>query len=386
LTDPVVAQARAAIARGDLLAAYDLVRPDREEWVTAERAYLAVLAMARMGAVQEASRLYASTGLADATDVDSLSLGARLLKDRALGGDAGTVSFAQAAAAYAGIFERTGDYFPAINAATLSLLAGDDAAAAAFARAALASPAVEKTQDYYGGATKAEALIILGDLREAETALKAALVLPGADFGARSTTMRQFTLLAGKIGAADQLGPMIELLRPPAVAFYTGHIFIGDPAREAKLADRIDAALQNQRIGFAYGALAAGADILIAERLLASGAELNILLPFDERDFIAQSVLPASASPPSPNMCMILRNSDTALPWRWALHGCAPSISAAMSSSSQSGMASRVRSQEPVTTSRIGNRQGGVRRRSTQASSIAPSPGRRPMLTPLCAS
>lgn len=291
MTDPVVAQARAAIARGDLLAAYDLVRADRAPALTRERAYLAVLAMARMGAVQEASRLYASTGLADATDVDSLSLGARLLKDRALGGDADTVSFAQAAAAYAGIFQRTGDPFPAINAATLSLLSGDTVAAATFARAALAG--VGTVTDYYGGATRAEALVILGDVGAAHAALVAALALPGADYGARSTTLRQFTLLARRTGDEPRLRPLIELLRPPAVACYTGHIFSGDDAREAELADRIDAALDRQRIGFAYGALAAGADIVIAERLLARGAELNILLPFDERDFIAQSVLPA---------------------------------------------------------------------------------------------
>jgi hypothetical protein len=41
LNDPVIALARAAIGRGDLLAAYDLVRTDGEPALTAERAYLA---------------------------------------------------------------------------------------------------------------------------------------------------------------------------------------------------------------------------------------------------------------------------------------------------------------------------------------------------------
>jgi adenylate cyclase len=293
LNDPVIALARAAIGRGDLLAAYDLVRTDGEPALTAERAYLAVLAMARMGAVQEATRLYDAAGLARADDVDSLALGARLIKDRALSGGANKAGLAQAASAYADIFDRTKDPFPAINAATLSFLSGDSVSSASFARATLAAPAVDRPEDYYSGATRAEALVLLGRTAEAEQAMTTALTLPGANYGARSTTLRQFELLAKQMGTDEQLRPLIELLRPPAVAFYTGHIFKADSAREAELASRIDTVLEEQQIGFGYGALAAGADILIAERLLARGAEVNILLPFAERDFIAQSVLPA---------------------------------------------------------------------------------------------
>ena len=46
-------------------------------------------------------------------------------------------------------------------------------------------------------------------------------------------------------------------------------------------------------MGFGYGALAAGSDILIAELLLDAGAELHMVLPFAEADFLAQSVAPA---------------------------------------------------------------------------------------------
>lgn len=294
MADPAAVRARTAIARGDLLAAYDLVRPDGDH-PSGERAYLAVLAMARMGAIEEAARLYDSSGLVAAEDIDSVALGARLLKDRALSNGRSRDGLAQAASAYADLYGRTNDPFPAINAATLSLLSGDVAGAEKFARAVLAAPAVDRPADYYSAATKAEALILLGRTSDARLALTVALGLPGADYGARSTTLRQFALLADHGGSDAQLGPLVDLLRPPGVATYTGHVFRPCRVREAELTRQIDSLLEAQQIGFGYGALAAGADILIVERLLARGAEVHLLLPFAEGDFIAQSVLPAGA-------------------------------------------------------------------------------------------
>lgn len=298
MADIAAGQARAAIARGDLLAAYDLVRPEGAASPSAERAYLAVLAMARMGAVDEAARLYDCWGLGSATDLDTVALGARLLKDRALASGLGDASFGAAAAAYAAIHARTDDPFPAINAATLSLLSGDTAGAATFAQAALAAPAVGRPTDYYGAATKAEALLVLGRTTEAMDALTAALTMPGADYGARSTTLRQFALLAGWSGTAE-VQPLIDLLRPPGVAVFTGHIFRNCAAREAELGRRIDALLEARQIGFGYGALAAGGDILIVERLVGRGAEVHLVLPFAERDFVAQSVTTAGGDWPA---------------------------------------------------------------------------------------
>lgn len=291
MIDDITSRARAAIARGDLLAAYDLVRSDAVQGST-EHAFLAALALARMDAAEEASRLYQNAGLGDVDDVDSRALGARLLKDRALADLEHPALLGEAASAYARIFELTADPFPAINAATLSLLSGDQKAAIRFATAALAAPTVDDPSDYYGAATKAEALAILGRFPDAERALQAALGLPGADFGARSTTLRQFQHLASKLGG-EQIATLIDLLRPPVVAVYTGHIFRADATREAVLAAQIDALIAQQQIGFGYGALAAGGDILIAERLLAKGAEVHLVLPFAEQDFIAQSVAPA---------------------------------------------------------------------------------------------
>ena len=77
----------------------------------------------------------------------------------------------------------------------------------------------------------------------------------------------------------------------PPVVVYCGHMFNAGSAEEAALADRISAALDRLGTRIGYGPLACGADLLIAEALLARGAELHAVLPFAEDDFIAESVL-----------------------------------------------------------------------------------------------
>ncbi|MFD1611307.1 tetratricopeptide repeat-containing protein [Sphingomonas tabacisoli] len=289
----LIERAQAAIERGDLLSAYDLSRQNSGLSSSLELAYLAALAMARMGETEQAMRLYEQSGLAAAEDVDSRSLGARLLKDRALQHGGAAEELKQAADAYAEAHRRTRDPFPAINAATLNLLAGDREQAEYFAQIALRAPSVAMPSDYYGAATRAEALAILGQEAEAAKAIELALNLPGANFGARSTTLRQFELLARHQAAEDRMRPIISRLIPPAVVFFSGHIFKTDPIREGAIAAEIDRRLDELSVGFGYGALAAGADILIAERLLARGSTLNLVFPFREDDFIASSVAPA---------------------------------------------------------------------------------------------
>lgn len=75
------------------------------------------------------------------------------------------------------------------------------------------------------------------------------------------------------------------------VVVYCGHMFNAGSAEEPALAARVAAALDAVGAGVGFGPLACGADLLIAEALIARGAELNVVLPFAEDDFIAESVL-----------------------------------------------------------------------------------------------
>jgi adenylate cyclase len=99
--------------------------------------------------------------------------------------------------------------------------------------------------------------------------------------------------LLAKTPASDQLDRLLDPIRPPKVAMFCGNLFEGDSELEVRLAAEIRELIVGEKIGFAYGALAAGSDILIAEELLDAGVEVHVVLPFAEADFLAQSVEPA---------------------------------------------------------------------------------------------
>ncbi len=93
--------------------------------------------------------------------------------------------------------------------------------------------------------------------------------------------------------AIGELAQAEDSSEPPSgnVAVFCGHMFNTGSEAETKLAQRIAEVLEEQDIAIGFGPLACGADIVIAEELLARGAELNLVLPFAEHDFIEESVL-----------------------------------------------------------------------------------------------
>ena len=290
--------ALSALSRGDLIGAYDLtVSAIADGDSSAEIRHRQVLALARMGDTERAMERFAAYGLDRSADPHQRAIGARLLKDRALAlppGDGRVAALREAFDAYHAIYADSGDSFPGINAATLALLAGDAARAVALAEALLADPAVSADGDYYQAATRAEALLLLGREGEVAELLRAEAIGASADHGARSGTARQLGRVAAHLGIADAAA-LLAPLAPPRVAHFCGHMFAADAAAEGALAERIGAALEAEGVGFAYGALACGGDLLVAEAALARGIELNVVLPFVEEDFLAQSVRPGGA-------------------------------------------------------------------------------------------
>ncbi|WP_293906843.1 adenylate/guanylate cyclase domain-containing protein [Phenylobacterium sp.] len=288
-----VAGASAALARGDLLAAYDLAQR-RADAESPTLDYLKVLILARLGDTDRALQLYDVYGLGQREDVDALALKARLLKDKGFGaGEPSVPILLEACKLYTSVYRRTRDAYPAINAATLAWIAGRKALAQLLARVTVRRTQAEIDPGYYGWATLAEALLVLGDMAGAATALGAAMAAPDADAGKRSTTVLQLQRLARSLGGGAQVEALLAQIRPPRVATYCGHIFTGGVDLERRLGASIRAAIETEQVGFAYGSLAAGADIVIAEQLLAHGVELHVVLPVTEPDFIKQSVTPA---------------------------------------------------------------------------------------------
>ncbi len=291
---------RDAERRGELLSAFDLAERGLEEYPgDVALQFRAVLSLARAGSTGQAARRFIGFNLSAVDTEDVAALQARIQKDEALAaaGSERRRLAARAATAYRAIRDRTHGYFPAINAATLTLVAGDGAAARALAWDALDLVAASGDRSYFSTATEAEAHLLLGDQSAARGALERAAGLHEGDFGALSTTRRQLRMIC----AVSGIDPgMLSALAGPAVAHFCGHRMAG-PGQEGRLrsdqeddvASRIAHAVEDRPTRYAYGSLASGGDILWVEALLASGCELHVVLPFALEEFVSTSVAPA---------------------------------------------------------------------------------------------
>ncbi|QLC21566.1 adenylate/guanylate cyclase domain-containing protein [Parasphingopyxis sp. CP4] len=293
--DPVVL-ADDALSRGDNLEAYDIaISAEAEGQQRPRLAYIATLALARMGDTNMALDYYDKAGLGDIDDDDILALLGRLKKDLAETAKARDQAelFAEASRAYREVYENRESYFTGINAATTALLAGDRVSAEELAEKILDDPAVAKPTGFYATATAAEANILLGRGEDALDAISAAVRWSDASVGSKASTFRQMMLIAKIVpDMAEIIAPIIEVLRPSPVLVFTGHMFRADLKAEEALTAQIDAALDELEPDTAYGALACGADILVAEAVIRRGLELHVVLPFEREDFITQSVRP----------------------------------------------------------------------------------------------
>lgn len=301
----LIATVREEIRRGDVLTAWDKVaeRVGAGETDT-ELLYWGVLALARAGATEQALTHFAPLASALEGDVPTKlririgSLFARLQKDRALNAPLAERRdrLAQAARSYEEVYFLYPDPFPGVNASTLWALAGDRAHARTIATQVLKLCANqkpgEKEDEYYLRASEAEAALALGDLDAADLALRKAAASAGTDFAALAGTRRQLRLLC----AAEGIDPSIlASLSTPTVAYYLGPSGVASlpPSREGELRERIDRVMAERRVGFAFGSLSAGAEILFAEAALARDVELKVILPFETDEYRQLVVAPA---------------------------------------------------------------------------------------------
>jgi hypothetical protein len=285
--------------RGELLSAFDLAERGLTQHPTdLALKHRAVLALARTGATDEAARRFEAYGLAGSSDEEVSALQARIAKDGALAceGHERRRRAGSAAELYGAIFARTGGYYPAINAATLWLVAGHPARARRLAKKVLDVVATTDDRTYWVAATRAEAQLLCGELDAAQHELARAAGLHEHDYAALATTRRQLRMICEVKGLDPQL---LAPLAGPGVVHFCGHrIAAGERPRfaaeaETGVARRVKEVVKQSRPGYAYGSLASGADILWAEALLVAGAELHVVLPFALAEFVEASVAPA---------------------------------------------------------------------------------------------
>jgi len=304
MTDPStwLAKVRQLEARGELLLAFDTALHGLEEHPGDLRlSHRAVLNLAKAGATANAEMEFERLGLENSDDADVAALKARIAKDHALDavGEVRTTLLSHAADLYETLYRRNHDYYPGVNVASLRLLAGQNAAAEKVACEVLAicqTNSDTDIDDYYLPASEAEAALVLGDIATARRALERA-AHAGNDLAARAATRRQLRMICK---ARDISDDVLEPLASPTVINYTGHMIAAAGAhgrfpadQEGVVAKQIAERLEKHRVGFGYGPLASGGDILFAEALLARDAELHIVLPFARDEFIEISVAPA---------------------------------------------------------------------------------------------
>ncbi len=238
-------------------------------------------------------RLFEKLGLGAVTDdAKVLTLKGRLLKDLAWRGEGDEAArlFGEASEAYLAAFELATDTYPLINASALALFAGDKDRSHDLARQVLHlldNDPDEGETPFWREATRAEAHLLLGDRAKAENALAEGIAeLPDA-WEDHARTIEQFAAISGALVEGRE---WLDPYRLPSSLHFSGMIGLDPDAPE--LRDAIARAIEKLQPGFVFGALAAGADIMIAEAAVAAGARLHVTLPEAIEEFRAISVEP----------------------------------------------------------------------------------------------
>ena len=251
-----------------------------------------ILSLARTGATSRAWDAFLSAGLNGVEEVDALTLKGRLLKDRATqaAGAERAALYAQSGAAYAQAARLRPDSYPLINAAAMALFGGDGAVAGTIARDVLTlvdGDASQGETPYWREATRAEAFLLLGRADDAQASLAAAITRAPQAWEDHAATLRQFAAILSEQG---EDAAWLDEYRPACSLHFSG--ILGIDSEDATTATAIQFAIAEIAPGFGYGALAAGADIIAAEALLAVGAELHVVLPSSQAEFCRTSVAP----------------------------------------------------------------------------------------------
>ena len=314
-----ISRIRKAESLGQYLTAADYARRALEDLADQARnsereiiEYHLVRSVARAGATDRAFDLYKKYKLGEVRKADYQSLGARLEKDQALANFTAerTELLRKAARSYEAVHKnfKENRSYNAVNAATLFLLAGDGRASE-MAKTALAecereNPGEPGAADrnapnayeplYWHHVTVAEAELVLGNISVVEDMLHKAGELPYGDFANRASTRKQLRLICEHSGIDLKI---LDGIANPEVIFFAGHIIAreGETGRfpaeqESQVRAGIEKYLDTHRIAAAFGSLAAGADMLVAEACIARDKYLGIVLPFQEDDFVEISV------------------------------------------------------------------------------------------------
>ncbi|MEY2541195.1 MAG: hypothetical protein QOI22_797, partial [Verrucomicrobiota bacterium] len=292
------------LAQGEPLLAYDVVIAGLATWPKDVRLrQLQGLALARSGATERAIAILENLRDESQADEETRGMLARTYKDLA----ATATSTEQregllkrAAEIYGEAYQATGGYWTGINAATMNLLVGEKERACEIAskvRDQCLKEVADPTGDsYWELAALGEAALICRDWPQAEEWYARAAEQGKNRYGDLDSSRRNARLILRYWN--ENPSWIDKYLRVPSVIVFAGHM-IDRPDRgeprfprelEKPVAKEIRERLEALQPGFGFSSAACGSDILFLEAMLDRGAEVCVVLPYNEEEFVRDSV------------------------------------------------------------------------------------------------
>ena len=292
------------LAQGEPLLAYDVVSAGLEIWPKDLRLrQLQGLALLRSGATERANAVLENLRHEEETSEETLGMLGRTYKD--LAATAATRKqrnefLKRAAETYTQAYEATGGYWTGINAATMNLLIGATELAQELARKVrdecLDEIAEPSGDQYWELAALGEASLILRDQSQAGEWYARAAEASKNRFGDLNSSRGNARLILQHWNE-DQAW-IEQYLRVPCVLVFAGHMIDRSerttprfPSEfESVVAKEIQRKIDMLKPGFGFASAACGSDILFLEAMLEAGAEVSVVLPYNEEDFVRDSV------------------------------------------------------------------------------------------------
>ena len=292
------------LAQGEPLLAYDVVSAGLGIWPNDMRLrQLQGLALSRSGAIERANAVLENLRREDDASEETLGMLGRTYKD--LAATAATrkqrnAFLKRAAETYSRAYEATAGYWTGINAATMNLLIGKTELAQRLARR-VRDECLKKIEDpkedhYWELAALGEASLILRDRSQARKWYAHAAEAGKNRFGDLHSSRRNARLILQHWNEDQDW--IEDYLRIPCVLVFAGHM-IDRPDRttprfpsefESQVAKEIQRKIDRLKPGFGLASAACGSDILFLEAMLDTGAEVSVVLPYNEEDFVRDSV------------------------------------------------------------------------------------------------
>lgn len=298
------------LAQGEPLLAYDVVREGLGIWPADIRLrQLQGLALVRSGATEAANTVVEKLRSEGEADEETLGMLGRTYKDLAATATTPaqrTHYLKRSAETYGEAYRRSRGSWSGINAATMSLLIGEDEYARKLAQdvrnECLGALPKHKGDQYWLLAALGEAALILHDLPQAETWYSRAAEHGKKRFGDLNSSRRNARLILRHCNEDENW--IDNCLRIPCVVVFAGHMIDRPDRSEARFPEDLERAVANKiqqqidflKPGFGFSSAACGSDILFVEAMLNYGAEVSVVLPYNKEEFICDSVESAPAS------------------------------------------------------------------------------------------